>query len=131
MSGRDAVGSVPLPHCSKSATEPSAVESSLTSVCLDNYSASDEINLKSGIRYCEDSFKSHEALCDITEQTLSKLLSEDQFLNDIAYDITLEEVLSQVNFIILMLCSLLFCCIHIRFNDLNLFIMLIINGFCL
>lgn len=49
------------------------------------------------IKFCEDAFKIHEALCDITEQTLGKLLSSDTYLHNIAGDISHEEVLAQVN----------------------------------
>lgn len=48
------------------------------------------------LQFCEYTFKSHHALCDITENTLNDILSADAFLNDIPYDITNEEVQSQV-----------------------------------
>lgn len=47
--------------------------------------------------YCAHSYRNHSALCDITEKTLDDILSSDQFLNDIPYDITNEEVQSQVS----------------------------------
>lgn len=46
--------------------------------------------------YCAHSFRSHNALCVITEKTLDDILSSDRFLNDIPYDVTNEEVQSQV-----------------------------------
>lgn len=49
------------------------------------------------ITFCEDAFKTHETLCDITELTLDKLLAADPYLHDIAGDISHEEVLAQVN----------------------------------
>lgn len=55
------------------------------------------------IKYCEDSFKSHQALCDITEKTLEQILKDDEFLHDIQYDITHEEVLAQVKILIISL----------------------------
>lgn len=49
-----------------------------------------------GITSCEDSFKSHQALCDITEKTLKNILTSDLYLNDVPCDVTLDEVLAQV-----------------------------------
>lgn len=48
------------------------------------------------IQFSEDLVKSHETLCEITERTLDKLLSKDKYLQDIAGDISYEEVLAQV-----------------------------------
>lgn len=48
-------------------------------------------------QHCEYSLKNHNALCAITENKLNDILSADAFLNDIPYDITNEEIQSQVS----------------------------------
>lgn len=47
--------------------------------------------------YLNYSYQSHNALCEITENSLNEILSDDKFLNDIPYDITCEEVQAQVS----------------------------------
>lgn len=74
--------------------EPS---SSFTGTSLRSASGQQSSEVKPVQCICEDAFKSHEALCDITERTLSKLLVADKYLHDIVGDISLEEVLAQVN----------------------------------
>lgn len=48
------------------------------------------------IQRCKQSSKEYVALCELTEKTLDKLLSADELLSDIPYDITQEEALSKV-----------------------------------
>lgn len=48
-------------------------------------------------QYSEYSLKHHTALCEITENSLIDILSSDAFLDDIPYDIAIEEVQSQVS----------------------------------
>ena len=56
----------------------------------------DEVNLEN-LHEREELLKNHEALCELTDNLLQKVLSSDQFLSDISYDITHEEVLAQVS----------------------------------
>lgn len=48
-------------------------------------------------QHSEHSLKSHKALCEITESSLRDILSADALLDDIPYDIAIEEVQSQVS----------------------------------
>lgn len=64
--------------------------------------------------YCAHLYRNHSALCDITEKTLDDILSSDQYLNDIPYDITNEEVQSQVSVFLFFSSpssSLSLCCV--------------------
>lgn len=48
------------------------------------------------IERCKEFSKEYDTLCELTEKTLEKLLSFDEFLSDIPYDLTQEEILSKV-----------------------------------
>lgn len=52
------------------------------------------------IKRCKQFSKEYDTLCELTEKTLDKILSCDEFLNDTPYDITHEEILSKVKFLI-------------------------------
>lgn len=55
------------------------------------------VHVNEWIRCCKQQSKDFETLCESAEKTLDKILSCDELLNDIPFDITQEEILSKVS----------------------------------
>lgn len=55
------------------------------------------VSVNEWIKCCKEYSKDFDSLCELTEKTLDKILSCDDLLNDIPYDITQEEISSKVS----------------------------------